>query len=290
MQDTAPPRWLDLLKSLPLYALPHHAVSRTVHALARMETRMKDPVVRWFIRRYGVDMSEAAEPRPEAYPSFNAFFTRALRPDARPVDRDPDALLSPADSTVSALGRISEGRIIQAKGRDYSLENLLGGDTARAEPFRNGHFITLYLSPRDYHRVHMPAAGRLCETVYVPGRLFSVAPHTVRTIPNLFARNERVACLFDTERGPLVSIMVGAINVGSIELVWAGEVTPPRHDLTVTRYDDQPVQLPRGAEMGRFNLGSTVILLLPDAAFQWRADLEPGVRVKVGERLGKWNS
>ncbi|OOG27118.1 phosphatidylserine decarboxylase [Thioalkalivibrio denitrificans] len=289
MPAAEPPRWLDLIKSLPLYALPHHAISRTVHALARMETRLKDPVARWFIRRYGVDMSEAAETRPEAYPSFNAFFTRALRPDARPLDDDPTALLSPADSTVSALGRISEGRIIQAKGRDFSLETLLGGDAARAQPFRNGHFITLYLSPRDYHRVHMPAAGRLCETVYVPGRLFSVAPHTVRTIPNLFARNERVACLFDTERGPLASIMVGAINVGSIELVWAGEVTPPRHDPTVTRHDDRPVELPRGAEMGRFNMGSTVILLLPDVPFTWQSDLAPGMRVKVGEGIGKFD-
>lgn len=290
MQDTAPPRWLDLLKSLPLYALPHHAVSRTVHALARMETRLKNPVVRWFIRRYGVDMSEAAEPRPEAYASFNAFFTRALRSDARPLDDDPDALLSPADSTVSALGRIREGRIIQAKGHHYSVETLLGGQAQRAARFQDGHFITLYLSPRDYHRVHMPAAGRLLETVYVPGRLFSVAPHTVRTIPNLFARNERVACLFDTDRGPLASIMVGAINVGSIELVWAGEVTPPRHALTVTPYGDRPVELARGAEMGRFNLGSTVILLLPDVPFAWREDLAPGARVKVGEKLGQFEA
>jgi phosphatidylserine decarboxylase len=288
MPGAAPPRWLDLLKSLPLYAVPHHAVSRAVHAMARLETRLKDPLVRWFIRRYGVDMGEAAEPRPEAYASFNAFFTRALRPDARPLDADPGALLSPADSTVSALGRITRGRIIQAKGHDYSVETLLGGDERRAAPFRDGHFITLYLSPRDYHRVHMPAAGLLRETVYIPGRLFSVAPHTVRTIPNLFARNERMACLFDTDRGPLASIMVGAINVGSIELVWAGEVTPPRGDLKVTDYGDRPVRLERGAEMGRFNLGSTVILLLPDIPFAWREDLAPGVRVKMGEGVGRF--
>ncbi len=285
-----PPRWLDWLKSLPLYLLPHHAISRLVHRLARWETRAKNPVLRWFIRHYGVAMGEAQESRPEAYASFNAFFTRALRPEVRPLDPDPQALLSPADSTVSALGRIHDGRIFQAKGHEYSLDILVGGDPRRADPFRNGHFITLYLSPRDYHRVHMPAAGRLLETVYVPGRLFSVAPHTVRTIPNLFARNERVACLFDTDRGPLASIMVGAINVGSIELVWAGEITPPQHDLTVTRYDHRPVQLARGAEMGRFNLGSTVILLLPEGPFTWNAELAPGVRVKMGQALGKWES
>lgn len=258
--------------------------------MARVETRLKDPVVRWFIRRYGADMSEAEQSRPEAYPSFNAFFTRALRPDARPLDADPAALVAPADSTVSALGHIRSGRIIQAKGHDYSVETLLGGDPRRAAPFLNGHFITLYLSPGDYHRVHMPADGRLRETVYVPGRLFSVGPHTVRTIPHLFARNERVACLFDTGRGALASVMVGAINVGSIELVWAGEITPPRHRLTVTGYADRLVQLPRGAEMGRFNMGSTVILLLPDVPFQWRTDLEEGARVKVGERLGKFET
>jgi phosphatidylserine decarboxylase len=290
MASAPSPRGLDLLKSLPLYVLPHHAISRVVHALARLETRLKAPVVRWFIRRYGVDMSEAAEPRPEAYGSFNAFFTRALRPDARPLDPDPAALVGPADSTVSAVGRIRDGRIIQAKGHDFSLETLLGGDAGRAAPFRDGHFITLYLSPGDYHRVHMPAAGRLLETVYVPGRLFSVAPHTVRTVPNLFARNERVACLFDTDRGPLASVMVGALNVGSIELVWAGEVTPPRHVLTVTDYGDRPAELARGAEMGRFNLGSTVILLLPDVPFAWREDLAPGARVKVGEKLGNFEA
>jgi phosphatidylserine decarboxylase len=286
--NPTPPRWLDWIKSLPLYALPHHAISRTVHALARWKTTLKNPVLRWFIRHYGVDMHEAAESRPEAYDSFNAFFTRALKDGVRPMDTDPDVLLSPADSTVSALGAIHDGRIIQAKGHHYSLDTLLGSNPGRADAFRNGHFITLYLSPRDYHRVHMPAAGRLLETVYVPGRLFSVAPHTVRTIPGLFARNERVACLFETDRGPLASIMVGAINVGSIEMVWAGEITPPRHELTVTRYHDRPVQLARGAEMGRFNLGSTVILLLPEGPFTWRQDLAPGVRVKLGQALGKY--
>lgn len=279
--------WRDLAKSLPLYLLPHHAISRVVYRLSRWKTPLKDPLARWFVRQYGLNMSEAVEPDPAAYDSFNALFTRALRQDARPIDPDPRALLCPADSHISQFGRIHDGRIIQAKGHDYSAEALLGGSAERAAPFTNGDFITLYLSPRDYHRIHMPISGMLRESVYVPGRLFSVAPHTTRTIPGLFARNERLACLFDGPQGSHALVMVGAINVASIETVWAGEVTPRwKRELEVFDHRRLEVNLERGAEMGRFNLGSTVILLFPEGMVNWSAELEVGQAVKVGQRLG----
>ncbi|MCG5515813.1 MULTISPECIES: archaetidylserine decarboxylase [unclassified Ectothiorhodospira] len=279
--------WQDWLKALPLYLLPHHALSRGVYRLSRWETRLKDPVARWFIRQYGLNMAEALDPEPAHYASFNALFTRALHPDARPLDTHPDALLSPADSRVSQFGRLRDGRMIQAKGHDYSAQELLGGCPERAAPFMNGNFITQYLSPSDYHRVHMPWDGVLRETVYVPGRLFSVAPFTTRTIPRLFARNERLVCLFDTDMGPLAMVLVGAINVASIETVWSGEVTPrlPRK-LEVKDHRSETVSLSRGDEMGRFNLGSTVILLLPEGAVEWSDELTGGRKLKMGEALG----
>ncbi|MFP4160664.1 MAG: archaetidylserine decarboxylase [Ectothiorhodospira sp.] len=276
----------DQLRVLALRLLPHHAVSRVVHRLARLETPLKDPVARWFIRQYGLDMDEAIHADPAAYPSFNALFTRALRPGVRPPDPRPDALLSPADARVSQLGRIHGGRLLQAKGHDYTAAALLG-DAERAAPFRDGDFITLYLSPRDYHRVHMPLSGTLRETVHIPGRLFSVAPFTTRTIPGLFARNERLVCLFDTDQGPLALVLVGAINVGSIETVWGGEMgSRARGAPRVTDHRAAPVALERGEEMGRFNLGSTVILLLPRGRIRWDPALAPDRTVRVGQGLG----
>ncbi|EHQ53221.1 MULTISPECIES: archaetidylserine decarboxylase [Ectothiorhodospira] len=280
--------WQDWLKALPLYLLPHHGISRLVYRLSRWETRHKDPVARWFIRRYGLDMSEAVESDPSRYASFNDLFTRALKPGARPLDPAPDTLISPADSRVSQLGRIRDGQLIQAKGHAYSATALLGGDADLAAPFADGHFITLYLSPRDYHRIHMPWNGSLRESVYVPGRLFSVAPFTVKTVPGLFARNERLACLFETDFGPMAMVLVGAINVASIETVWAGEVTP-RSPRTPCRWDhrDNPPTLARGEEMGRFNLGSTVILLLPEQVSGWLPALAPGQAVRMGQALAR---
>lgn len=278
----------DWLKALPLYLLPHHLLSRIVFAVTRWQTPLKNPVKRWFIRRYGVNMHEAVEEDPTAYPDFNAFFVRAIKPELRPLAADPDTAVCPVDGTVSQAGPITEGRIVQAKGRDYSVYELLGGSKQRAAAFMNGQFATLYLSPRDYHRIHMPMNGRLREMVHVPGRLFSVAPFTVRTVPKLFARNERVACLFDTDWGPMAMVLVGAINVAAIETLWSGLVTPPAGRRVETRrYGDDAtaVSLERGAEMGRFNLGSTVILLFGEHDIAWDEGIRPDTPVRFGQAL-----
>lgn len=270
------------------YILPHHLISRAVYTMTRWRTPLTEAAIRAFSKHFAVNLDEAVESDPAAYPTFNAFFTRALKPGIRPL-ADGDAVVAcPVDGTLSQLGPIQDGRIIQAKGHDYSLVELLGGDLSRAEPFRNGQFATIYLSPRDYHRIHMPLAGRLRQMVHVPGRLFSVNPRTVDRVPRLFARNERVAALFETTEGPLGMVLVGAINVAAIETIWSGLVTPPRgRELGVWNYGDQVnVNLPRGAEMGRFNMGSTVILLLPQG-FNFRPDLAPGTAVRLGEALAQ---
>lgn len=277
----------DRLLTWPLYPLPHHGLSRLVHAAARgTAPAWKDFLLRQFLRRFVVNLGEAANPDPHAYPSFNAFFTRELAPDARPIDTDPSAIVSPVDGGVSQAGRIADGRIIQAKGRSYSALELLGGDRERAEPFRDGQFATLYLSPRDYHRVHMPVDGVLREMVYVPGRLFPVHATAVRTVPRVFARNERVAALFDTPAGPMAMVLVGALFVGSIETVWAGEITPgSRRQVTVTAYPPEDIRLARGAEMGRFNMGSTVILMFAGDAIRWRDALRADAPVRMGRAI-----
>lgn len=274
------------------YLLPHHAVSRFVHRISRARNIPGlRATMRWYIRRYGVRMEEAAEPNIEAYPNFNSFFTRALRDGMRPLPDDPRVPCCPVDGYVSQVGRIRNGRLFQAKGQLYSLLELLGGDEARAAPFENGEFATLYLSPGDYHRIHMPLGGRLQEMVHVPGRLFSVGPVCVRDIPRLFARNERVACLFETELGPMAVVLVGAINVGSIETVWSGEVTPPKgRQIVATRYaqsGNQLVELPRGGELGRFNLGSTVIVLFGPGKVRWSKALTAEAPVRLGQALAE---
>jgi len=267
--------------------LPHHALSRVVHRVARWETPLMQPLLRQFVRRYGLRMDEAADPDLTHYRSFNALFTRALRPGCRPLDDDVRTVLAPADALVGALGRIEAGQIFQAKGHQYTVTELFGGFTDLAEPFQNGSFATVYLSPRDYHRVHMPLDGRLGTMLHVPGRLFSVAPRVVARIPRLFARNERVVALFETVAGPMALALIGAVNVGSIETVWAGEITPP-HGSTINRrdYPQREVALQRGAEMGRFNLGSSVILLFGEGRIQLDP-LQPGARVRVGARIGR---
>jgi phosphatidylserine decarboxylase len=272
----------DLARTWPQYPLPHHLLCRAMHAVTRIPGgRPKDAFVRWFVGRYGVDMDEAVDPRPSAYRTFNDFFTRALRPGRRPLQGGPDTPVSPVDGRVSQAGRIQAGRIFQAKGHHFDLAALLGGDGARARPFEDGSFATLYLSPGDYHRIHMPLAGRLRESVYVPGRVFAVNPSAVRVVPGLFARNERLVTLFDTPLGPMAMVLVGALFVGSIETVWAGEVQARRAGPLAT----PEVELSRGAEMGRFNLGSTVIVLFPADRVAWRDDLVAGRRVRVGEAL-----
>jgi phosphatidylserine decarboxylase len=247
-------------------------------------------LIRWFVGRYGVDMAEAAEPRIEAYASFNDFFTRALRPGARPLAAAD--WICPVDGAISQFGRIERDQIFQAKGHRYSSTALLGGDAALAAPFDDGSFATLYLSPRDYHRIHMPCAGTLRRMLHVPGALFSVNPSTARGVPGLFARNERVVCLFDDAQGrPFALVLVGATIVGSMATVWHGPVNPPRPGLLREwRYDDRlpPVALAQGAEMGRFLLGSTVVMLFPnDAGLVFDPTWAAGGAIRLGQAMAQ---
>jgi phosphatidylserine decarboxylase len=281
---------LDKLFVLSQYVTPQLAVSRLAGRLADSESTpaLKNRVIKWFIGRYGVNMSEAAEPDFTAYPTFNAFFTRALKSGARTIDPDPSTLVSPVDGAISQIGQISTDRVFQAKGQSFSLTELLGGDDARAEPFREGEFSTIYLSPKDYHRIHMPMAGTLKEMVYVPGKLFSVNPVTAENVPNLFARNERVACLFDTEAGPMAMVLVGAMIVGSVETTWAGVVAPNSGKVTQWQYSgEDAVRFEKGQEMGRFRLGSTVVLVMPRGAVKWQPNQVAEKTVQLGEAFGK---
>ncbi|SDK29112.1 phosphatidylserine decarboxylase [Billgrantia gudaonensis] len=269
------------LFSLIQYPLPHHLLSRLVGRLAECRLPwLKNALIHAFIKRFEVDMSQAQEPDPSAYPTFNAFFTRALKADARPLG---DGVLCPADGTLSQFGAIEAGLLLQAKGHRYAMADLLGGDTVAARRYLGGSFATVYLSPRDYHRVHMPLAGTLTEMVYVPGRLFSVNAATTAHVPNLFARNERLVCHFDTEQGPMVMVLVGAMIVAAIETVWAGQVTPLSGQVQRTRFD-RPIHLERGAEMGRFKLGSTVVMGFAEPVDF--ADMPLGGMVSMGQTLG----
>ncbi len=279
---------LDKLFVLSQYLTPQHSLSRAAGRLAESHVGLvKGSFIHWFARRYDVDMSEAAEPDLDAYPDFNSFFTRALRPDARPIDTSPDSLVSPADGRISQLGAISEERIFQAKGQSFTTTELLGGDQSRAAPFRNGSFATIYLSPRDYHRVHMPVAGTLREMIHIPGKLFSVNPATTAQVPRLFARNERVVCLFDTDRGPMALVLVGAMIVASVETVWAGLVARGKGGPHVAYHPpEHPIHLDKGAEMGRFLLGSTVIMAFPEGQARWQEDIQAGNSIRMGQRLG----
>ena len=274
------------------HRLPQHLLSGLMYRLARVRWRpLKDLLILALLRLYRIDMREAAEPNPRAYPHFNAFFTRALAPGARPLDPAEDAILSPVDGTISQLGVIEDGGLIQAKGQTYHVVELLGGDLERARAFQSGTFATIYLAPSNYHRIHMPLGGTLEWMAYVPGRLFSVNATTAALVPGLFARNERVVCGFESVAGQLVMVLVGAIFVGGIETVWAGEVTPARvrsQDPQAPRQGE--VRLERGAEMGRFNLGSTVILLFEPGRMTWSPGLAPGDSVRLGQRLGRLNT
>lgn len=281
---------LDYLKALPQYLVPGHLVSRLIHIFTRIRApSIKNSFTDWFIKHFQVDIAEAIEPDPHAYEHFNAFFTRALKPEVRPIVESEAAIACPVDGTVSQAGPVTDGRIIQAKGHDYSLIDLLGGSEKRALPFQEGRFVTLYLSPQDYHRIHMPVAGQLEEMIHVPGRLFSVNPATTRVIPGLFARNERVISIFNTALGPMAMVKVGAINVGSIETVWAGQVTPPAGRVVRSwhyKSEKESITLEKGEEMGRFNMGSTVIVLFGPDFMEWAEGIEPGNRVRMGQLLG----
>ncbi len=266
------------------YVLPHRLLSSLARRLAYSTNRgLKQWLIDTVTRRFGVDLSEAAEPDPTAYPSFNTFFTRALKPGARTPDADPRALLMPADGHISQCGPIVEGRIFQAKGQGFTAAELLGSE-ADAAPFKDGSFATVYLSPRDYHRVHMPWTGTLRETVHVPGRLFSVGTDAVASVPRLFARNERLVCHFDTDFGPMVQVMVGALLVSGVETVWSGVEIPAYGDaITRKDYRGKGITLERFAEMARFNYGSTVIVLLPKGV----ATLDPALQAESPVRLGQ---
>jgi phosphatidylserine decarboxylase len=282
----------DWLRSLPQYLLPQRLSTRTVHKLTRIKTPwFKNALIRAFIKHYQVDMSEAAEPNPLRYNDFNHFFTRPLRSGIRPLAAGDQVVCCPVDGSVSQAGELEDDFILQAKGHAFSLNQLLGGTTSRALPFRGGSFATLYLAPRDYHRIHMPLAGHLREMVHIPGKLFSVSPLTTRVVPGLFARNERVVACFDTAAGPMALVLVGAVNVASIETVWAGTITPPL--ATICQHWDYPktgaaaIRLEKGAEMGRFNMGSTVIVLFGNQAVRWDPAIKAVARVHTGQKLGE---
>ena len=275
----------DRLAVLSQHLLPKHALTVLVGRAAAAKGGVATAaVIRWFIRRYGVDMSEAADPEPDHYRSFNDFFTRALRPGARPLAVAD--LLCPVDGAISQFGAIAGANIVQAKGHHYTTDALLAGDAQLAAQFADGHFATLYLSPKDYHRIHMPCAARLTRMVHVPGDLYSVNPATAAAVPGLFARNERVVCCFEAAFGPFVLVLVGATIVGSMATVWHGVVNPPRPGrVREWRYDDRELQLERGDEMGRFLLGSTVVLLFPKLPLRFDAAWAPGGSIRLGQAM-----
>ncbi|HWS03478.1 MAG TPA: archaetidylserine decarboxylase [Gammaproteobacteria bacterium] len=277
----------DRLAVLPQYLLPKQALTTLAGKLAGAQGgTLTTRVIRWFVGRYGVNMAEAANPDIAAYPTFNEFFTRPLKPGARPLA--PATLVCPVDGAISQFGRIEHDQIFQAKGHTYSTTALIGGDATLAKQFNDGSFATIYLSPKDYHRIHMPCAGKLLRMIHVPGELFSVNPTTARGVPDLFARNERVVCVFESANGPFVQVLVGATIVGSMATVWHGVVNPPRPgSVRDWSYATQNIRLEQGAEMGRFMLGSTVVLLFPQTFMQsgvsFNPDWAPARPVRMGE-------
>jgi phosphatidylserine decarboxylase len=278
----------DRLKVLPQYLLPKQALTRYAGWRASREWGARTTkLIGGFVAKYGVDMSEAANPDIASYKSFNDFFTRALKPGARPLAQAD--LVCPVDGAISQFGDIRRDQIFQAKGHAYSTTALVGGDAALAAQFENGHFATLYLSPKDYHRIHMPRDGRLLRMIHVPGDLFSVNPLTARGVPGLFARNERVVCVFESARGPFVLTLVGATIVGSMATVWHGVVNQKRvAGVREWRYDDQQVVLKQGDEMGRFLLGSTVVMLFPTGALRFSPAWAPARPIRLGEAMADY--
>jgi phosphatidylserine decarboxylase len=267
------------------YLLPQHGLSRLVLAATRIRVPwFKNLLTRAFVGHFPVDMEEAVEADPYRYPSFNDFFTRALRPEIRPIAAGAAVIACPVDGAVSAMGRIEHDALMQAKGRRYTLGDLLARQPW-APRFEGGSFATIYLAPFNYHRIHMPARGRLLDTVYVPGRLFSVNATTVQRVPNLFARNERVLTLFEGEYGAFAVVLVGALNVGSIATVWAGDIAPAARRV-VARIEAGAVELDKGAELGRFNMGSTIILLFEAGRAAFDPALGAGAAVRVGQAMG----
>jgi len=276
----------DRFAVLPQYVYPKRALTAFANKVANARGgKFTTELIRWFVGKYGVDMNEAANPDIGSYPTFNAFFTRALREGARPLASAD--YICPVDGAISQFGAVKDDQILQAKAHNYSTAALVGGDRDLASRFDNGSYATLYLSPRDYHRVHMPCAGRLTRMIYVPGTLFSVNPTTALGVPNLFARNERVVCVFESEHGPFVLTLVGATIVGSIETVWHGVINPRRTgEVREWRYDDQQIVFWKGDEMGRFSLGSTIVMLFAQSSrLEFNPEWAPGRLVRLGEMM-----
>jgi phosphatidylserine decarboxylase len=269
--------------------VPQHALSRFVGNIANSRNPfIKNTFIKWFVKRYNVDMSIAKEENPTAYASFNDFFTRELKPGARPMCGEPNVVVCPADGAISQLGKIINGRIFQAKGQDFSATELLGGDAALAGEFAEGDFATIYLSPKDYHRVHMPFGGKLRAMISIPGELFSVNTVTAENVPRLFSRNERVAAIFDTDIGPMAVVLVGAMIVAGIETVWDGQIAPMGSGEPETSlYPYQNITLERGAEMGRFKLGSTAIILFAKDKVVWETQFTSGATTRLGVKLAQ---
>lgn len=272
------------------YIAPQHFLSRLAGFIANSTyPALKNFLIKNFINYFGVDLSEAIEKNPSKYESFNEFFTRALAKNARPICQEINTIISPADGMISEIGSIYDGKLLQAKGRYYSLIELIGGSTSLANDFNNGFFSTIYLSPKDYHRVHMPIKGTLAEMIFIPGRLFSVNHTTANSVNNLFSKNERVVCVFDTECGKMAVILVGAMIVASIQTVWAGIVAPRQSTIQKISYIDEktnPIVLQKGEELGRFLLGSTAIVLFQHNAIEWNSDLALGLSVQMGQSIG----
>jgi len=271
------------------HLVPQQGLSRAAGWLASTDNALiKNTFIRWFVKRYNVDMSLAAEENPLAYNCFNDFFTRALKPGARPIDSAADSIACPADGAISQLGKIIDGRIFQAKGQSYTAVELLGGDEALAAEFSDGSFATVYLSPRDYHRVHMPYSGKLRAMVSIPGELFSVNTVTAENVPRLFSRNERAVAIFDTDIGPMAVVLVGAMIVAGIETVWDGQIAPfASRDIATSLYPYQNITLNKGDEMGRFKLGSTAIVLFAKDKMHWDDKFNASSPTKMGECMGK---
>jgi len=300
----------DYIKAWPQYPLPHNWLTSIIYKIMRSRLSWwKSNFIRWFIQHYRVDLSEAVETNPEKYEHFNAFFTRELKPDARTIHSATNSIICPVDGAISQFGNIVNGDVFQAKGRSYSLDNLLANNEQWIQTFSNGQFITLYLSPKDYHRIHTPSDSTLTAMRYVPGRLFSVNPATTRAVPGLFARNERLICAFDSPHGKFLLIMVGALFVSGIETVWHGEVSPPHgaalmhrdypadislgnnslNNHPLNKNTDQP-SFSRGDEIGRFNMGSTVVLLFEPNRIQWEKTLSAGKPVRMGSLMATMTS
>ncbi|MCH8162591.1 MAG: phosphatidylserine decarboxylase [Proteobacteria bacterium] len=277
----------DKLKVLPQYFIPQHFLTSLVYRLTRCETPwFKNFIINKFIKVFKVDMSLALNPDPESYSSFNTFFTRELSPEARPVSSDDRNIISPVDGIISQIDKIENDTIMQAKGKSYTLKHLLLEDEL-VNMFSGGTFATLYLAPKDYHRIHMPISGKLSRMIYVPGKLFAVNAHTARAVNAVFAKNERVINIFHTDIGPMAIIMVGALFVGSMETVWAGQITPAKDRIinNVQYSDNEAVRLQQGQEMGRFNMGSTVILLFPKDTMRWASGMVADKTIVMGENI-----